>query len=119
MGIKESFPVLRGKSVSFNKKEEKKYFYRTHEIIKNNYINNCYNYDNLIRSLEVKTFTKGIIRPDKRTIKDYTWIEYLIVHLNKLKVIYNAQWTNDLLIILKEQNVNIPENKYFSDFFFF
>jgi hypothetical protein len=118
MGIKESFPVLRGKSVSFNKKEEKKYFYRTHEIIKNNYINNCYNYDNLIRSLEVKTFTKGIIRPDKRTIKDYTWIEYLIVHLNKLKVIYNAQWTNDLLIILKEQNVNIPENKYFSDFFF-
>ena len=47
-----------------------------------------------------------------------TWVEYLIIHINIIKDKYHATWTNDLLKILKGKNILIPENKYFSDFFF-
>ena len=118
MGIKESLPVLRGKSASINKKEEKEYFTRTHKILRINYINNTYSDFNLKKSLEIKVFTNKINKPDNGVMKDYSWVEYLIIHIKKLQVIYNSQWTNDLLIILEGKNINIPENKYFSDFFF-
>ena len=118
MGIKESLPVLRGKSASINEKEEKEYFTRTHKILRINYINNTYSDFNLKKSLEIKVFTNKINKPDNGVMKDYSWVEYLIIHIKKLQVIYNSQWTNDLLIILEGKNINIPENKYFSDFFF-
>ena len=118
MGIKESYPVIKGKSVSLKTKEQKQFFNRIHTILKKDYMSNTYSDYNLIQSLETKSFINGTKKPNKRDIRDMTWIEYLIICLNKLQLIYNEQWMSDLLIILKEKNINIPENKYYSDFFF-
>ena len=118
MGIKESKPEIIGKSASTKGKEEKKFFNRTNLIIKNNNFNNKYNDYNLLKSLEIKSFIRANRKPDRREIRDYTWVEYLIIHINNLKDKYHASWANELLKILNEKNITIPENKYFSDFFF-
>ena len=118
MGIRESNPEIMGKSASIKRKEEKKFFNRTHLIFKRNYYANKYNDYNLLKSLELKSFISGTKKPDKKKIRDMTWVEYLIIHINNIKDKYHATWTNDLLKILKEKNILIPENKYFSDFFF-
>ena len=118
MGIKESYPVIKGKSVSLKTKEQKQFFNRLHTLLKKDYINNTYSDYNLIKSLETKSFINGAKKPNKKDIRDMTWVEYLIICLNKLQTIYNEQWMSELLIILKGKNINIPENKYYSDFFF-
>ena len=118
MGIKESYPVIKGKSVSLKTKEQKQFFNRLHTLLKKDYINNTYSDYNLIKSLETKSFINGAKKPNKKDIRDMTWVEYLIICLNKLQIIYNEQWMSELLIILKGKNINIPENKYYSDFFF-
>ena len=118
MGIIESNPEIMGKSTSIKAKHEKKFFKRTHLIFKNNNSDNKYSDYNLLKSLEVKTFTAGTKRPERKEVRDYTWVEYLIIHINKLKNKYHASWANDLLKKIKEKNISISENKYYSDVFF-
>ena len=117
MGIKESFPLLIGETPTIKTNEERSFFNRTHNILKNNFSNNTYSDYNLVKSLETKSFVYGNKRPEKKDIRDYKWVEYLIIHINNLKEKYHAPWTNNLLQILKEKIINFPENKFFSDFF--
>ena len=118
MGIKESIPILRGKTVSLNTQEEENYFNRNHLILRNYFVRNSYSDYNLLKSLETKSFVNGNKKPDRKDIKDYTWVEYLIIQINKLKEKYHAPWTNSLLYVLKDKNLIILENKFFSDFFY-
>ena len=117
MGIKESFPLLIGETPTIKTNEERSFFNRTHNILKNNFSNNTYSDYNLVKSLETKSFVYGNKRPEKKDIRDYKWVEYLIIRINNLKEKYHAPWTNNLLQILKEKIINFPENKFFSDFF--
>ena len=118
MGIKESIPILRGKTVSLSTQEEENYFNRNHLILRNYFVRNSYSDYNLLKSLETKSFVYGNKKPDRKDIKDYTWVEYLIIQINKLKEKYHAPWTNNLLYVLKDKNLIILENKFFSDFFY-
>ena len=118
MGIKESIPILRGKTVSLTTQEEENYFNRNHLILRNYFVRNSYSDYNLLKSLETKSFVYGNKKPDRKDIKDYTWVEYLIIQINKLKEKYHAPWTNNLLYVLKDKNLIILENKFFSDFFY-
>ena len=118
MGIKESIPILRGKTVSLITQEEENYFNRNHLILRNYFVRNSYSDYNLLKSLETKSFVYGNKKPDRKDIKDYTWVEYLIIQINKLKEKYHAPWTNNLLYVLKDKNLIILENKFFSDFFY-
>jgi hypothetical protein len=119
MGIKESSPVIRGKSINLETKEEKDYFNRSKIILKKDYLNNMYSNYNLIKSFEIKSFVFGTRKEEKINVRDMTYIEYLIIHINSLHEKYHhPPWTNELLIQLKKQKINNPENKYFSDFFY-
>ena len=73
---------------------------------------------NLIKSFEIKSFVYGTRKEEKINIRDMTYIEYLIIHINLLHDKYHPPWTNELLLQLKRQKINNPENKYFSDFFY-
>ena len=68
MGIKESYPVIKGKSVSLKTKEQKQFFNRIHTILKKDYMSNTYSDYNLIQSLETKSFINGTKKPNKRDI---------------------------------------------------
>ena len=118
MGILESNPFLKGDSVKLNSKEEQAFFQRNNTLFKKYYINNAYNGKNLLMSLQIKPFIGGALNPDKRTVKDITWDQYLIEHINKLKNKYHSPWTNSLINILKGKNINVTDNKYFSDIFY-
>ena len=118
MGILESNPFLKGYSVKLNSKEEQAFFQRNNTLFKKYYINNAYNGKNLLMSLQIKPFIGGALNPDKRTVKDITWDQYLIEHINKLKNKYHSPWTNSLINILKGKNINMTNNKYFSDIFY-
>ena len=118
MGILESNPFLKGKSVSLTSKEEKSFFQRTNTLFKDYYIKNAYNDKNLLLSLQIKPFIGGARNPDKKKVKDITWNQYLFIHINKLKEKYHAPWTDPLLNILKGKNIILKENKYFSDIFY-
>ena len=118
MGIKESNPSIRGKSFSLKSKHEEKFFNRTHMAIKKISYDNTYSDYNLIKSLEKKNFVSGVKKPDRSQIKDITWIEYLIFHINRLHNIFHSQWTDELLQILEGKNIIISQNKYFSNFFY-
>ena len=118
MGIIESNPVIQGKSVSFKKQEEKKFFNRSHILLKDNFKKNLISDYNLIKSLEFKSFIGGVKNPDMNQIRDITWKEYLIIHINNLKDKYHASWAINLLVFLKGKNLMLSENKYFSDFFY-
>jgi hypothetical protein len=119
MGIKESSPVIRGKSINLETKEEKDFFNRSKNILKKDYLNNMYSNYNLIKSFEIKSFVFGTRKEEKINVRDMTYIEYLIIHINSLHEKYHhPPWTNELLIQLKKQKINNPENKYFSDFFY-
>ena len=118
MGILESNPFLKGKSISLTSKEEKSFFQRTNTLFKDYYIKNAYNDKNLLLSLQIKPFIGGARNPDKKKVKDITWNQYLFIHINKLKEKYHAPWTDTLLNILKGKNIILKENKYFSDIFY-
>lgn len=118
MGIKESNPEIKGPSDKLKTNEEHKFFNRTHIIYKNNFINNAYNDNNLIKSLEIKSFKDSGKKQEKGEIRDMNWAEYLFIYIQKLNNKYHSSWANELLNILKGKNIIIPENKYFSDFFY-
>lgn len=118
MGVLESNPFLKGKSVNLSSKEEKSFFNRTNELFKNYYIKNAYSDKNLLMSLQIKPFIGGARNPDKKNVKDISWNQYLFIHIYKLKDKYHAPWTDNLLNILKGKNIIFEENKYFSDIFF-
>ena len=118
MGIKESNPEIKGKSAPLRANEEKKFFNRTHLIFRTSFINNKYNDNNLIKSLETKSFKYGTKKPERKDLRDMTWAEYLFIYINQLKDKYHISWANELLHILTEKNIIILENKYNSDFFY-
>ena len=118
MGIFESNPTIIGKSVTHKTKEEKSFFNRSETILKDYYIKNKTSGYNLKKSLEIKSFIYGTKKADEKTIRDMTYLEYLIIHTNILNNKYHSSWSNDLLLILKDKIDNIPENKYYSDFFY-
>ena len=118
MGIKESYPEIKGKSISLQTQEEKAFFNNFQKILRKSFYNNTYSDKNLTKSFEFKSFTSGVTIPAKKQIKDITWIEYLTIYINNLKNKYHSPWTNELLNILNNKIINIPENKYCSDFFY-
>ena len=59
MGIKESFPIIRGKTVEFNLPKEENYFERSRKLAKIYNIKNEISDYNLIKSLELKNFVGG------------------------------------------------------------
>ena len=119
MGINESFPLIRGKTVKFDSKKEEEYFERSRKIIKLNSINNAFSDYNLIKSLEEKKFIGGRKIPKKEEIRDMSWIEYLNIHLKNLYNKYKVFWITRLLYFINSKNLGIYENKYFSDIFYY
>ena len=117
MGIKESFPLIRGKSIKLNKPEEK-YFERSRKIIKLNSAQNAFSDYNLLKSLEEKKFIGGKKIPRREEIRDMNWIEYLNIHLKNLYNKYNVFWITQFLSFINSKNIGIYENKYFSDIFY-
>jgi hypothetical protein len=118
MGIKESYPEIKGQLGKVNSKEEKTFFDRTHQLLRYHYNINIYSDYNLIKSLEIKSFTLGNIKPERNHIKDYKWDEYFIMQINKLNVKYHSSWISNLFYILKQKNLIFPENKFCSEFFY-
>ena len=118
MGIKESFPIIRGKSVKFNLPNEEKYFERSRRLIKMYCAKNDISDYNLIKSLEVKTFIGGKIEPKKDEIKDMNWIEYINIHLTNLYHKYQVPWITQFLHFINNKNIHISENKYCSNIFY-
>ena len=119
MGIKESFPIIMGKTITFNETRENNYFERSRHIIKLESAQNTFSDYNLLKSLEFKSFSKFIIKQDPKQARDITWIEYLTIHLNNLYKKYKASWISEFLYFINNKNIAIYENKHFSNFFFF
>ena len=118
MGIKESFPTIRGKTIKFNTEKEKNFFQRSRDIIKIYSYKNTYSDYNLKKSLELKTFHGPKILPKKDELKDINWIEYLNIHLPQLYNKYQAFWVRQLLKYINNNNILIYENKFFSNIFY-
>ena len=119
MGIKESFPIIRGKAVKFNLPEEEKYFERSRKLTKIFCFKNEFSDYNLIKSLEVKNFVGGKTQPKKEEMRDMTWIEYIKIHLHNLYYKYQAPWIPQFLNFLNNKNINISEKKYCSNAFYY
>ena len=119
MGIKESFPIIRGKTVEFNLPKEENYFERSRKLAKIYNIKNEISDYNLIKSLELKNFVGGKILPEKNEIRDMKWIEYLNTHLNNLYNKYPAPWILQFLNFLNNKNIHISEKKYCSNIFYY
>ncbi len=118
MGIKESYPEIKGTSEKLNSNNENIFFNRVHLILSNYSRSNKLSDYNLLKSLELKTFTAGNKKPLKKDIKDYTWNEYFILQINKLNTKYHSSWINNFFLILKQKNLIFSENKFFSEFFY-
>ena len=103
MGIKESFPLIRGKSIKLNKPEEK-YFERSRKIIKLNSAQNAFSDYNLLKSLEEKKFIGGKKIPRREEIRDMNWIEYLNIHLKNLYNKYNVFCITRVLSFINSKN---------------
>ena len=118
MGIIESNPEIKGKTISLETQEEKAFFNNSHQILRNNFYKNAFSNDNLYKSFEFKSFKNGVLS-NKKNAKDISWIEYLSIYTNNLKNKYHSSWANELLNILNNfKKTNIRENKFCSDFFF-
>ena len=117
MGIIESYPEIKGKSVSLETQEEKTFFNNSHKILRDSFYKNMFSNNNLYKSFEFKSFKNGVFS-DKKNAKDITWSEYLSIYTNNLKNKYHAPWANELLNILNNKKLKIRENKFCSDFFF-
>ena len=94
MGIKESFPLIRGESIKINLTNEQKYFERSKALTRIYFEKNYFSNDNLKKSFEIKSFSEGKKPADKNEIKDIDWIEYLNIYLNRLYVIKHLGFHN-------------------------
>ena len=110
----ESQPVLKGNSPYINI-EEKPYFDRVKQYLRNSYINNKYSDNNLSISLEIKSFKTNPSHP--KNIQDVSWLEYIENYLENNISQFNYSWCTELLAYIKKQNF-ITENKYDSAFFY-
>ena len=119
MGIKESFPLIRGESIKINLTNEQKYFERSKALTRIYFEKNYFSNDNLKKSFEIKSFSEGKKPADKNEIKDIDWIEYLNIYLNRLYDNYKASWIPQFLDLINNKNILITENKYYSDIFFY
>ena len=119
MGIKESFPLIRGESIKINLTNEQKYFERSKALTRIYFEKNYFSNDNLKKSFEIKSFSEGKKPADKNEIKDIDWIEYLNIYLNRLYGNYKASWIPQFLDLINNKNILISENKYYSDIFFY
>ena len=110
----ESRPTIRGETPNISN-ENKSYFNRIKTIIRNNYINNKYNDQNLNNSLEIKSFTSNSKHPND--IQDISWLDYIENHIQETLNRHHYSWCGELLLFIQNQNF-VTENKYDSYFFY-
>ena len=110
----ESQPPIRGSNPKIDI-EDLPFFNRVRNILRNNYINNKYNDNNLNNSLEKKSFKSNPVHP--QDIDDITWLDYIINYLRDTTDNYHYTWCTELLFFIKKQSF-LSENKYDSIFFY-
>ena len=114
MGKLESKPEIRGPTPSLSTSSEKSYFSRVNKLLRNYYVSNMYNNNNLEISLELKSFKSN---PTKPAIQDQTWLEYITNYIYSLDCREHYSWCNELLDYIDEQSF-LSESKYDSIFFY-
>ena len=114
MGKLESKPEIRGPTPSLSTSSEKSYFSRVNKLLRNYYVSNMYNNNNLEISLELKSFKSN---PTKPAIQDQTWLEYITNYIYNLDCREHYSWCNELLDYIDEQSF-LSESKYDSIFFY-
>ena len=110
----ESKPEIRGETPNLNTEDESNYFFRINTLLRQNYINNMLNIDNLKKSLEFKSFRSNPTHPNN---DDVTWLEYITFYLEDTLNSGHFSWCSDLLFFIKEQSF-LSESKYDSTFFY-
>ena len=58
----ESKPEIRGESQTISSEDEATYFSRINNLLRNSYVKNMYNDDNLSKSLELKSFNTSLVQ---------------------------------------------------------
>lgn len=113
--ILESNPTLFGKNKNLTN-QEKKYFNRVNNILRQYYLSNLYSDFNLEMSLEQKSFEKE--QSIEQKLEDISWIENIYKCLNTIaKKFENVEWITELEDALSKE-VFSTENKYYSNFFY-
>ena len=115
MGKLESKPEIRGPTPSLSTSSEKSYFSRVNKLLRNYYISNMYNNNNLEISLELKSFKSNPTKP--ANIQDQTWLEYITNYIYNIDCKQHYSWCNELLDFIDEQSF-LSESKYDSIFFY-
>ena len=110
----ESYPIIKGKSVSLNYLE-KNYFSKVNTILRKNYETNLYSDTNLEISLQKKSFEQSQII--QGYLEDISWIDYIYKHLKRLKKNRENTWAFELEEELMKQSF-FYNNKYLSEFFY-
>ena len=113
--ILESNPILFGKNKNLNN-QEKEYFNRVNNILRQSYLSNLYSDFNLEMSLDPKSFENTQFMEKK--IEDISWIDNIYKCLNNIaKKFKNVEWIAELKDALSKE-VFSTENKYYSNFFY-
>ena len=115
MGKLESKPEIRGPTPTISTPSEQNYFSRVNKLLRNYYISNMYNNNNLENSLELKSFVSNPTKP--KNIQDQTWLEYITNYIYNLDQKKRYTWCNELLEYIDEQSF-LSESKYDSIFFY-
>ena len=110
----ESKPEIRGESQTITSEDEVTYFSRINNLLRNSYVKNMYNDDNLSKSLELKSFNTVSAHPQ---VEDITWLEYITNYIEDTMYKNHFSWCSELLFFIKEQSF-ISESKYDSTFFY-
>ena len=110
----ESKPEIRGESQTISSEDEATYFSRINNLLRNSYVKNMYNDDNLSKSLELKSFNTVSAHPQ---VEDITWLEYITNYIEETMYKNHFSWCSELLFFIKEQSF-ISESKYDSTFFY-
>ena len=110
----ESKPEIRGESQTISSEDEATYFSRINNLLRNSYVKNMYNDDNLSKSLELKSFNTVSAHPQ---VEDITWLEYITNYIEDTMYKNHFSWCSELLFFIKEQSF-ISESKYDSTFFY-
>ena len=110
----ESKPEIRGESQTISSEDEVTYFSRINNLLRNSYVKNMYNDDNLSKSLELKSFNTVSAHPQ---VEDITWLEYITNYIEDTMYKNHFSWCSELLFFIKEQSF-ISESKYDSTFFY-
>ena len=103
MGIKESYPEIKGTSEKINSKNENVFFNRVHRLLREYSSSNKHKNYNLLKKLEKKSFKNNYIKKEKEDLRRYTWDEYFLLKINKLNERYKPFWISNLIAQLKKK----------------